>query len=319
MAPVRSRSAFSRRSISATSGRPTSPFASSAEKAQPLARHLLLMQPLMDVGGNGDVHHLRIGQVEARHQRRVFVGVANLKARIEAPLLADGADGVALIVVRGKDQRLLGEPQEALQALVLGAGIAVLEVGAAGAADQQRVAGEHAVAEMEAVGIVGVAGRIEHVEAQALDAELVAVGDPHRHDVDLALLAHHGHAARAVAQRAEAGDVVGVQMRVDRLHQPEVELLHQLEIAVDLLEHRIDDERLAAAPAGENIAIGARDAVEQLPEDHRALPASRRPRQLAHPQPIRSRCIAHPFCGRRRHGHTVFDHLVVAARSGRNR
>ena len=73
---------------------------------------------------------------------------------------------------------------------------------------------------------------------------------------------------RAVAQRAQAGDVVGVQMRVDRLDELEVEFLHQLEVAVDLLQHRIDDERLAAAPAGEDIAVSARDAVEQLPEDH---------------------------------------------------
>ena len=109
----------------------------------------------------------------------------------------------------------------------------------------------------EAVGIVGVAGRVEHVERDALDRELVAVGEPHRHHVGLGLLAHHGDAVGAVAQRAEAGDVVGVQMRVDRLDQLEVELLHQLEIAVDLLQHRIDDQRLAAAPAGEQIGIGA--------------------------------------------------------------
>ena len=48
------------------------------------------MQPLMNVGGNGDVHHFRIGQMQALHQRRIFVGAANLKARIEALFLADG-------------------------------------------------------------------------------------------------------------------------------------------------------------------------------------------------------------------------------------
>ena len=48
---------------------------------------------------------------------------------------------------------------------------------------------------------------------------LLAVGEPHRHDVGLGLLAHHGDAVGAVAQRAEAGDVVGVQMGVDRLDQ----------------------------------------------------------------------------------------------------
>src|SRR5580658_6594170 len=61
-------------------------------------------------------------------------------------------------------------------------------------------------------------------------------------------------------------------MRVDRLHELEIELLHQLEIAVDLFQHRIDDERFAAPTAREHVAIRARDAVEQLPEDHRPLP-----------------------------------------------
>jgi len=78
----------------------------------------------------------------------------------------------------------------------------VLEIGAAGAADKQRVAGEHAVVHPEAVGIVGMAGRIEHVERDPLDRELVAFGKPHRDHVDLAHLAHHRDAVRAIAQRA---------------------------------------------------------------------------------------------------------------------
>ena len=215
------------------------------------------MQPLMDVGGHRDVHHLRVRQIEAPHQRRVFVGVLRLETGVEALLLADGRDGVALIVMGGKDERLLGEPEQPLQALVLRARIAVLEVGSAGAADQERVAGEDAVAQMEAVGIVGVAGGVDRVQADALDGEPVAVGDPHRDDVDFALLAHHRHASRAVAQRPEAGDVIGVKMGVDGLDQFQVELLHELEIAVDLLQHRIDDERFAAAAACEHVAIGA--------------------------------------------------------------
>ena len=84
----------------------------------------------------------------------------------------------------------------------------------------------------------------------------------------LAILAHHGDAVRAVAQRAEPGDVIGVDVRVHRLDQLEVELLHQLQVAIDLLQHRIDDQRLAAAPAGQQIAVGAGHAVEQLAENH---------------------------------------------------
>ena len=113
-----------------------------------------------------------------------------------------------------------------------------------------------------------MARRVEHVEREPFDRELVAFGEPHRYHVDLAALAHHRHALRAVAQRAEPGDVVGVQMGVDRLDQPQVELLDQLDIAVDLLQHRIDDQSLAAAPAGEQVGVGAGDAVEQLAKDH---------------------------------------------------
>ena len=85
----------------------------------------------------------------------------------------------------------------------------------------------------------------------ALDGELVAFGDAHRHDVGLGLFAHHGDAMGAVAQCAEARDVIGVQVGIDCLDQPEVELAHQLQVAIDLLQHRIDDQRLAAAAAGE--------------------------------------------------------------------
>ncbi len=75
----------------------------------------------------------------------------------------------------------------------------------------------------------------------------------------------------AVAQRAQSGDVVGVQMRVDGLYQLEFELAHELQIAVDLLQHRIDDQRLAAMPAGNEIGVGAGNAVEELAEYHRRL------------------------------------------------
>ena len=61
----------------------------------------------------------------------------------------------------------------------------------------------------------------------------------------------------AVAQRAEPGDVIGVQMGIDRLDQLEIEFAHQLQIAIDLLQHRIDDQRLAARPAGEEISISS--------------------------------------------------------------
>ena len=120
-----------------------------------------------------------------------------------------------------------------------------------------------------------MAGRVHDVEAQALDHHLVAVGDPHRHHVGLALLAHDGDALGAVAQFAEAGDVIGVQMGVDRLHQPQIELAQQLAVAVGLLQHGIEDQRLAAGAARQQVAVGAGNAVEELTKDHGLLPRSR--------------------------------------------
>ena len=66
--------------------------------------------------------------------------------------------------------------------------------------------------------------------------------------------------------------MIGMEVRIDGLDQPEVELVHELEVTVDLLQHGIDDQRLASAPAGQKIGVGPRDAVEELAEDHR--PAS---------------------------------------------
>ena len=113
-----------------------------------------------------------------------------------------------------------------------------------------------------------MAGRVEHVEPHAFDLDAIAFGNPHRHDIGLGLLAHHRDAMGAVAQRAEPGNVVGMQMRVDRLDQLEIELAHELQVTVDLLQHWIDDQRLAAMAAGEEISIGAGCAVEELAENH---------------------------------------------------
>ena len=42
-------------------------------------------------------------------------------------------------------------------------------------------------------------------------------------------------------------------MRVHHLDQMHVKLTHRLQIAIDLLEDRVDDKRLAAAAAGNQV------------------------------------------------------------------
>ena len=116
-----------------------------------------------------------------------------------------------------------------------------------------------------------MARRIEHIEADALDRDALALGDPHGDNVSVRLLAHDRDAVGAVAQCAEARDVIGVQVRIDGFDQPDIEFAQQLEVTLDLFQHRIDDQRLAAAPAGEQICVGAGHRIVELSKYHAHL------------------------------------------------
>ena len=95
-------------------------------------------------------------------------------------LLADRADGVAFIIMRREDERLVGKLQQSPEdRFVLRARIAILEIGSPCTPYQQRVAGEHAIGHGEAVGIVGVTWRIEDIESNALYLYLVSIINPH--------------------------------------------------------------------------------------------------------------------------------------------
>src|ERR1700733_12243806 len=48
----------------------------------------------------------------------------------------------------------------------------------------------------------------------------------------------------------------------------QIQLAHQLEIAVDALQDGVDDQGLAAVSAGEQICVSARRAVEELAKNH---------------------------------------------------
>ena len=116
-----------------------------------------------------------------------------------------------------------------------------------------------------------MAGRVDHVEIDAVDIDAVAVRHAHRDDIDAALFAHHGDAVRMIAQRSERTDMIGVNVGVDRLDEAQVEFAQQAQIVVQLFNHGIDNQRLAASAAGQKIRVGAGCGVEELPENHDAL------------------------------------------------
>jgi len=59
-----------------------------------------------------------------------------------------------------------------------------------------------------------------------------------------------------------AGNMVGMEVRVDRFDEAEIELIHELNVTIDLLQHRVDDQRLRALSAGDQVAVSARYTIE---------------------------------------------------------
>ncbi len=141
---------------------------------------------------------------------------------------------------------------------------------------------------------------IEHVEPHAFDLDAIALRNAHRYDIGMSCFAHHRDAVGAVAQRTEPGHVIGVQMGIHGFDQFEVEFLHELQVAFDALQHRIDDQCLAAVPAGQEIGVGPGRGVEELAEDHARLRSPILDRMAGASDrfiPRRSSCVS---CRRRR-------------------
>ncbi len=105
-------------------------------------------------------------EIEAAHHRYERSAVALLQAGIGGDLLAQGRAGLALIVVRRMDfQRGIELQHPAEQAVIKRVRIAGGKIGAPGAPDQQRVAGEDAVFHHQTHRIPGMAGRVQRPEA----------------------------------------------------------------------------------------------------------------------------------------------------------
>ena len=118
-------------------------------------------------------------QVEVLHVADE-VALADLaaEARVEALLLGHAGHGEAAIVVRRIEQAGLGQREDArAHRAVERARVALLEVGAARAADHQAVAGEGHALVVEHVGdaAVGVARRRAHFEGAPAERDPVAV------------------------------------------------------------------------------------------------------------------------------------------------
>lgn len=146
--------------------------------------------------------------------------------------------------------------------------VAVLEVGAPTAVDQQRVAGKYALADAIGVVPVGVARREQRVDADAAELEGLTLFQPRVDAGEIVERRVRDAAASLRLELACRGEVIGVDMGVERIDQLQAELVEFLEVALPGRQHWVDQHRLAGLLAAEQVGIGAGHRFEELPKNH---------------------------------------------------
>ena len=175
-------------------------------------------------------------------------GVA-AKPGVEGLFFRHGCNGATGVVVGWVEQTRLRQRQQLLRDRgPEGVGIALLEITAAAAPHQQGISGEghRLVIEHEADATVGVARGTAHLEGTAAKRNTIPVGQGQADVFSADDSGQTDLTAGGLVHQPASGHVVGMGVGIDRRHQLDAQLANQGEIAVVLLEDRIDDHSLAA-------------------------------------------------------------------------
>ena len=187
-----------------------------------------------------------------------FVGVT-ADPGVELLFLANAAAGATLVVM-GRIHRTIIRQAEQLfgNGVEQRAGVALLEVAAAAAADQQGVAGEDhgLVGQHITHATVGMARSGTGLQFDTLHTKALTMVQG---QVDMFCLNHPGRgdlAAGVLFEQPGGGDVIGMGMGVDHQLQVQVEFTQERQIALHLFIDRVDQQRFAALLIGQQIAVG---------------------------------------------------------------
>ena len=151
-----------------------------------------------------------------------------------------------------------------------------VQVGAAGVADEQRVAGEHEP-RLVAAGVVGdqvgvmgerVARRGDRLELGVAELDDLAVGERVMLELDPGALGQVGGRAGALDELRQPRDVVGLDVRLEHGDDRDALRLGQRDVVVDEIDVRVDDRELAVRLAAEQVGGAGGLVVEELAEVH---------------------------------------------------
>ena len=162
------------------------------------------------------------------------------------------------VIVPRIDEAAIGQREDLLaHAAIEHARIAALEVGAATAADEERIARERHRAIVDHVGdaAIRVAGGGPGLDVALSELNLFARFDIAIGADSAAGAGQDDAAAELLAQQPRAGDMIGVHVSLEGPGELEAELVDERGVAPRLLEHRVDQQRLTRRGVGEKIRV----------------------------------------------------------------
>jgi len=147
-------------------------------------------------------------------------------------------------------------------------GAAGLEVGTPASIDEQRVPGKDvtggATSPDKAHAARGMPRRAESFQDLTAKFQGAAVLQLNRCRADAASCGGSGQGASVLGQLGCAGDVVSVGMGFKRPAQLQAVFLEHMQITLELLVHRVDDQGLARNVVEEDVGVGAGDRIKKL-------------------------------------------------------
>ena len=200
---------------------------------------------------------IRQREVEVVHQIDIFLATATGHARICLFFFTDSGLGMPPIIMTGKDQCAVGQRKQfMIDAVVLGAWVALGKVGPPGAVDKQGIAGEHPVHGVEAHAVGRVAWGREHVHGERPDSDELPVFDM---PVNVRGGGAPMHDHRRVGERTEfptARQMIGVGVRIDNAVKRIAIIGEQGEIAVGFFQDWINEGDFTCFFAPNQIGLG---------------------------------------------------------------